>query len=183
MYKLKKIFDFSRWRKLIVLTLFSVIFASCSENTEQQRAEEVSKTPEIISPTVEDEAAAEPTLKPEKESMVLNTFAATAVPQDFSGCGCTLHETEEDMKADMFLFVDAGNLAIISLNGQPQKLYFKGEKNEVRTYANDSVVVEKKIIKSETTPEMEETAQAEVLLTVTKGQQKLEKKVIGICGC
>ncbi|MBJ6119734.1 hypothetical protein JAO76_16120 [Pontibacter sp. BT310] len=111
----------------------------------------------------------------------METF--TYIPEEYYGCGCSLFLTEQDEKADIHIYRDAGDIAMIVLNGKIHRMEYKGELNGVTTYSNDSIKVERVHAKAIESTEMEETVDVEGVLTITKGKDKLEKKYIGYCGC
>lgn len=72
---------------------------------------------------------------------------------------------------------------MIRLNGEVQKLDYKGESNGSTIYANDSLEIRMKNTETVESAEMEETSDVKGVLTIIKGKYKLEQKFVGYCGC
>ncbi|NEM99369.1 hypothetical protein [Pontibacter burrus] len=166
--------------------LFVLVFAlfSCSEmekNTNQDatitassNAKKVVKEEKVVGIKGKDRSIT-------SQAIRMETF--TNIPDEYYGCGCSLYLTEQDKKADNFIYRDAGDIAMIVLNGKIHRMDYKGESNGITTYSNDSVEVKRVHTKAVESTEMEETMDVEGVLTITKGKDKLEKKYVGYCGC
>ena len=176
-------------RKLMKKTLlFILAFAilSCTENEKDVEQEASLATLSNTSKVGEDKPNAEYKEKSESnvspiERLRLETF--TSIADEYYGCGCSLYLTEQDKVAGKFIYRDAGDIAMIILDGETQRMDYKGESNGVTTYSNELVEMKVNKMSSIENTEMEETMDDEGVLTVTKGKDKLEKKFVGYCGC
>jgi hypothetical protein len=161
----------------VIFVLFFAVF-SCTETEKKTEKEVTSAIPSSATKVVEEKD--EPNIS---QGIRLRMDTFTYISDEYIGCGCSLYLTEQDKKADTFIYRDAGDIAMIVLNGIVHRMDYKGESNGITTYSNDSVEVKRVHTKAAESTEMEETMGVEGVLTITKGKDKLEKKYVGYCGC
>ncbi|NDK55415.1 hypothetical protein [Pontibacter fetidus] len=166
---------------LLILIIFAVI--SCAEekvnNTDESTSISLTKAEVENKPSKESqEIIANTSLV---ESLKLETFSTYS--DDFIGCGCSYFLSDQDKQKGSFIYIDVGDIAMVKLNGQVQIVNYKGQGKGFTYYSNDSIEVKRRTTKSVESTEMEETTDVEGVLTVTKGQYKVEKEFVGYCGC
>lgn len=166
--------------------LFVLAFAvlSCSDKEVKDKKEAASLT------TAQMEVTKVPAVELEKVNAInnspvkglkLETFSTYT--DDFIGCGCSLYQSEQDKKTGNYIYIDAGDIAMIRLNGEVQKLDYKGESSGATIYANDLIEIRRENTETVESTEMEETSDVKGVLTITKGKHRLEQKFVGYCGC
>ncbi|GAA4305576.1 hypothetical protein [Nibribacter koreensis] len=170
--------------KHFLLCIVAFAFLSCSDGKHAEVAT-TTASPAKASGNKKDTTATRSSLEEEllekKGLMRLETF--TSIPEEFIGCGCSFFLSKEDKKARNYIYRDAGDIAMLNLNGVIHSFDYKGKRKNKTLYANDSMLIEVDITKTVTSEEMEETSEVEGTFSLTKGKEKLEQKFVGYCGC
>lgn len=177
--------------KKVILLLLSVTLFFCTENKGQNKVGG--------KPTDKSNKQMEAQVKPKREiafesgfpkandsirekKIELTTF--NSIPDDIDGCGCALFLSQKDWEEQNYIYADAGNIACVKINGElkllPLKKYYK--KTNTYLYSDKLLSVRITHIKSKPSKE-DETTNVEKIITITKGKDKLERRVIGYCGC
>jgi hypothetical protein len=170
--------------KKTILFVLAFVILSCTEN--EKNAEQEAALVTLSNKVDVDKAIADHKEKVETnisqiERLKLETF--TPIADEYYGCGCSLYLTEQDKETGRFIYRDAGDIAMVILNGETLRMDYKGESNGIATYSNELVEIKVNKTSSVESTEMEETMDVEGVLTVTKGKDKLEKKFVVYCGC
>ena len=125
------------------------------------------------------QSKAEKVLKEEKMELV----PFTSIPDDFIGCGCSFFRSKADKDAQKYIYLDAGNIAMVKLNGEVQTFDYKENIKGITYFTNDKMQLEVNITKTIERTDLEETADVEGTFTITNGKEKLVRKFVGSCGC
>ena len=164
---------------LLILLTFALI--SCAD--EKVNTIDESTLVALTTTEVENKLSEEPqeVLANAAESLKLETFSTYS--DDFIGFGCSYFLSEQDKQKENFIYLDAGHIAMVKLNGQVQIVDYKGQGEGYTYYSNDSIEVKRRTTKSVESTEMEETTDVEGVLIITKGKNIFEQKFVGYCGC
>ncbi|RDC64239.1 hypothetical protein [Adhaeribacter pallidiroseus] len=176
-------------RKLVkqaVIFVLAFAIISCTDPKSHKVRETAPAVPTTVQKQVEKEPVIiteerEPAETPNVSKLELETF--TSYPDEFSGCGCSLFLTEQDKQEQKYIYLDAGDIAMIKLNEEVHTFEYKGKVKGNTLYTSNSMQIEVNITKTVENTEMEETSDVEGTFTVTKGNEKLVQKFIGYCGC
>lgn len=120
----------------------------------------------------------------QESKIKIEFFSYKEIPEDIDGCGCGLFLSSQDQKAQKYIYIDSGDMVCMKINGKIELLDLKefNEKTGIYIYAKESLSISKRITKRRPSKE-EETTNVEAIITISKGTDKLGKKVVGYCGC
>ncbi len=123
--------------KQAVIFVLAFAIISCTDQKSHKVKETAPAVPTTVKKQVEKEPVIiieerEPAEIPNASKLKLETF--TSYPDEFSGCGCSLFLTEQDKQEQKYIYLDAGDIAMIKLYG------------EVHTFEYNRKVKEKTIL-------------------------------------
>jgi hypothetical protein len=171
---------------ILAFTLFSCTIKKADEvqqanSTNPTEALSATTTTLFNKDSINHNSQADSDKKIDEVSMKLGTF--TSIPDELTGCGCWFFRSNEDKKANKYIYIDAGHMAMVELNGKVQTFDYKENINGITFYTSDKMQLEVNITKTIERTDLEETVDVEGAFTITKGKEKLVQKFVGSCGC
>ncbi|MGV3540077.1 MAG: hypothetical protein ACO1OQ_09710 [Rufibacter sp.] len=175
--------------KQLVIYLIVFLIVSCTEKKPDKMTEPISSVSavpktsinELPKDTIFSAVQTDSVNNLKDEKIELETF--TSIPDEFIGCGCSFFRSKKDKEAQKYIYLDAGNIAMVKLNGSVHTFEYKGEVKGKTHYNNSAMQLVVDITKTVERTDLEETADVEGTFTITQGKEKLVQKFVGSCGC
>lgn len=119
---------------------------------------------------------------PQEDIILVETF--NEIPDLIDGCGCDFYLTEKDMQEKRYVFVNNfSKIGFVKINGRLEQFNLKAMEQKASSYhyVNDSYELSIQILKKESSNP--EESKVFGVVQIKKNKHKVEKNVIGYCGC